>query len=157
MAYSEASDSDARLEIFLVEDNPCDVVLFKQILRKSSVAYSLTVVSDGVTAVERLREGARPNTIFLDLNLPGKTGKEILAELKQTPELASIPVAVLTGSADAQDEQICNLLGADRYFTKAVALADFFLLTTQIAGFLQTLEIHSASVPLSGYPAISAA
>jgi CheY-like chemotaxis protein len=145
MINSGDSCADTRLEIFLVEDNPCDVALFKQILRKSSVASSLTVVSDGITAIERLTEGTRPDAVFLDLNLPGKTGQEILAELKQHPTLTTIPIAVLTGSDDDKDREICNFLGADRYFSKAMALNDFFRLTSQITAFLQALKHGSAN------------
>jgi two-component system response regulator len=157
LIISGDSCSKARLEIFLVEDNPCDVVLFKQILRKSSVASFLTVVSDGTTAIERLEEGTRPDAIFLDLNLPGKTGHEILAELKESPALAAIPVAVLTGSDDHKDQEICKLLGAERYFSKAAALDDLVTLTLQIATFLQSLEHGSASTGLPGCRATSAA
>lgn len=145
MQRSDECGGRVRLEIFLVEDNPGDVVLFKQALRKSSVLYSLSVASDGVEAVRRLKETSesqppyRPDVVFLDLNLPGWSGAEILAQMKKDPQLAVIPVAILTGSELIQDRTACTALGVDAYFNKASALHDFFTLAKEIELFLQAL------------------
>ncbi|MBV8897105.1 MAG: response regulator [Acidobacteriaceae bacterium] len=142
MERPDERDGRVQLEIFLVEDNPGDVVLFKQALRKSSVLYSLTGASDGVEAVRRLQETSgsqppyRPDVIFLDLNLPGWSGAEILAQIKKDPQLAAIPVAILTGSELIQDRTACAALGVDAFFNKATALHDFFSLAKEIERFL---------------------
>lgn len=142
MQRSDECGGRVQLEIFLIEDNPGDVVLFKQALRKSAVPYSLSVASDGVEAVRQLKEAAppyRPDVVFLDLNLPGWSGAEILAQMKKDPQLAVIPVAILTGSDLIQDRTACTALGVDAYFNKAVALQDFFTLTKEIDLFLSGL------------------
>jgi CheY-like chemotaxis protein len=150
-----------RLDILLVEDNPGDVVLFKQALRNSAILCSLTVAMDGIQALQILTAQSesqplyKPNVVFLDLNLPGKRGAEILAEMKSDAALAAIPVAILTGSDHAEDRAICASLGASIYFTKAVALEDFATLTGEIESFLVTLASPVAD-PQSLYPSISA-
>lgn len=133
--------ASAALEILLVEDNPVDVVLFKHILRKGSVVYSLTVSHDGVDAAERLKDPGngqryRPDVIFLDLNLPGKSGMEVLAEIKADPALAFIPIAVLTGSEDPGDHSTCCSLGVNAYWNKAAGSEDFLALAAEIRRFL---------------------
>lgn len=143
MERSDESGDRVKLEIFLVEDNPADVVLFKQALRKCAVLHSLSVATDGAEAVRRLKESSsspqRPDVVFLDLNLPGLSGAELLAEMKGDPNLATIPVAILTGSDLIQDRVTCAALGVDAYFYKAVALQDFFALATEIGFFLSGL------------------
>ncbi len=134
----------AELNIFLVEDNPSDVLLFKHALRQSSISYSLTVAKDGVEAIRRLKnpgghQAFQPDAVFLDLNLPGKNGAEILAEMKSDPNLAAIPVAILTGSDDPGDHATCAKLGASAYLNKAAALEDFFALMAEIKSFLLSL------------------
>ncbi len=143
MQFHENGGS-AELRIFVVEDNPVDVVLFRRILKKSSLAYSLTVVTHGNEAVERLKQLAageghdKPDVVFLDLNLPGLSGTEILAAMKNDPALAEIPVAVLTGSDQPSDLTTCRLLGVDAYFNKALAPEDFVALTCEIELFLRS-------------------
>jgi two-component system response regulator len=151
-----------RLDILLVEDNPGDVVLFKQALRNSAILCSLTVAMDGIQALQILTAQTepqalyKPNVVFLDLNLPGKRGAEVLAEMKSDAALSAIPVAILTGSDHVDDRAICASLGASVYFTKAVALEDFATLTSEIESFLVTLASRVAD-PQSLYPTISAA
>lgn len=157
----QRSDEQVGLDIFLVEDNPVDVALFKQILRKSSLVFSLTVAKDGVEAVQRLnnRDGSpyRPDVVFLDLHLPGKNGIEILSEMKNDSQLAAIPVAVLTGSDHAQDYATCRQLGVDAYFNKTVELHDFFALASDIETFLLSLPGVAPRELVSAYSAVSAA
>lgn len=159
MYIPEAHGVSPKLAIVLVEDNPADVVLFRQILRRSSVDCSLTVFSDGATVVERLKERlSRPDVIFLDLDLPYKSGAEIVKELKQDLALATIPTAVLTGSDDARDRHTCATIGVDRYFSKAAVLQDFFALTAEIGLFLRNLRPrYSEEAHVAEYPSISAA
>jgi len=94
------------IDILLVEDNPGDVVLVEEVLSDSKMWNRLHVVSDGEQAMEFVRRqgkhaGApRPDLILLDLNLPKKSGREVLREVKTHPDLKTIPVVVLTGDSD---------------------------------------------------------
>src|SRR5689334_19147626 len=97
------------IEILLVEDNPGDVRLTEEALREGKVANNLNVAMDGVEALAFLRRQGkhggkpRPDLVLLDLNLPRKDGREVLAEVKADPELRSIPVVVLTTSKAEED------------------------------------------------------
>jgi two-component system, chemotaxis family, response regulator Rcp1 len=120
------------VEILLVEDNPDDVDLTLEAFKESSSQSRLHVVEDGVEALAFLRhQGAyaaapRPDLILLDLNLPRKTGHELLAEIKIDPELRQIPVVVLTTSAADADVNRSYELAANCYITKPVDLDAFF-------------------------------
>lgn len=120
-----------RIEILLVEDNPADVDLTKETLEYAKIRNSLNVVFDGVEALRFLRrEGnyagsVRPDLILLDLNLPRKDGREVLTEIKNDPELKSIPVVVLTSSDAEKDVAKTYALGANCYITKPVDLDQF--------------------------------
>jgi two-component system response regulator len=139
------------LDILLVEDNPGDVVLFKQALRNCAISFSLKVARDGEEAIRLLRgrnaspATYKPNVVFLDLNLPCKSGAEVLAEMKADPALAAIPVAILTGSDYAEDYALCARLGADDYLQKAGALQDFFTLSDKIRLFLKKVQPSRAA------------
>ncbi|HEX9567215.1 MAG TPA: response regulator, partial [Thermoplasmata archaeon] len=97
------------IEILLVEDNPGDVRLTMELLKESKIRNRINVVNDGIEAMAYLRKEAkfggapRPDLILLDLNMPRKDGREVLAEIKQDPDLKQIPVVVLTTSAAEQD------------------------------------------------------
>lgn len=120
------------MDILLVEDNPDDVELTIEAFRENHSASRLHVVEDGVQALAFLRqEGAyagvpRPDLILLDLNLPKKTGHELLADLKADPALRRIPVVVLTTSAADADVARSYDLAASAYITKPVDLDAFF-------------------------------
>src|SRR5262249_12205112 len=87
------------ITVLLVEDDPGDVVLIQEAFEHNKVRNTLHVVGDGVEAMEFLRAGdSRPDLILLDLNLPRKDGREVLAEVKSDPAFRSIPVVVLTTS-----------------------------------------------------------
>lgn len=123
------------VRILLVEDNPGDVRLVRESLRESSLPHHLTVAMDGVEALEHLREGVRPDVILLDLNLPRKDGREVLAEIKADPVLRSIPVVVLS-SSDAQDDVAAAYgLHANCYVTKPVDLDHFLEVVESIQRF----------------------
>jgi CheY-like chemotaxis protein len=120
------------VEILLVEDNPDDVDLTIEAFKESCSQSRLHVVEDGVEALAFLRrQGAyatspRPDLILLDLNLPRKTGHEVLAEIKIDPQLRRIPVVVLTTSAADADVNRSYELAANCYITKPVDLDAFF-------------------------------
>lgn len=123
--------TDDSLEILLVEDNPGDVRLMREALRERRVRYHMSVVEDGEQALAFLhrlppfQEARRPDLIFLDLNLPKKDGREVLAELKEHDSLRRIPVVVLTTSDADRDVQRAYELHANCYVKKPVDLDRF--------------------------------
>lgn len=129
------------LEILLVEDNPGDVRLTIEALRESKVPTEIHVVDDGEKALAFLRrEGdyataRRPDLILLDLNLPRKNGREVLAEVKQDPDLKPIPIVVLTSSTAEQDIGHAYNLYANCYITKPVDLEQFLRVIQSIEDF----------------------
>jgi CheY-like chemotaxis protein len=134
--------SDGRpIEILLVEDSPSDTELTREALRDAKVRNHLTVVEDGVQAMNLLRHqgpyvGApRPDLIMLDLNLPRKDGREVLAEIKEDPDLKAIPVVVLTTSQAEQDILRAYNLHANCYITKPVDFDQFLEAVRSIETF----------------------
>src|SRR6476620_711376 len=129
------------VEILLVEDNPGDVRLTKEALKEAKVINNLTELKDGVEALAFLRQqgpyGAAviPHLILLDLNLPKKDGREVLAEIKADEKLKRIPVVVLTTSQDEQDVFKSYNLHANCYVTKPVDLEQFMTVVKSIEDF----------------------
>jgi CheY-like chemotaxis protein len=129
------------ISVLLVEDDPGDVLLIREAFEDHKVGNGLTVVSDGVEAIEFLRgEGAhagrvRPDLILLDLNLPRKSGAEVLAEIKTDPELSMIPVVVLTTSQSEDDVLRSYKLHANAFITKPVDFDRFGAIVKQIDEF----------------------
>jgi CheY-like chemotaxis protein len=119
------------VEILLVEDSPVDAMLTREALEYYKVLNVLNIVEDGVAAMEYVkREGAyayarRPDLIILDLNLPKKSGREVLQELKSDPVLSTIPVVILTTSKAEEDVVRSYGLHANCYITKPVDFAKF--------------------------------
>ena len=119
------------LEILLVEDNPADVRLTELALEQTEFHVNLTVAEDGEQAMAILRkEGqfaqlSRPDLVLLDLNLPKKDGREVLAEMKADAELRRIPVVVLTTSRRESDMRYVYGLNANSYIAKPVDLEEF--------------------------------
>jgi two-component system, chemotaxis family, response regulator Rcp1 len=133
------------IDILLVEDNPGDVRLTREALRDGKVQNNLHVVDDGVEAMAFLRregrytDAPRPDIVFLDLNLPKKNGREVLAEIKSDPELMRIPVVVLTTSKDEQDVLKAYEYHANCYITKPVDLEQFLTVVKSIEEFWFTV------------------
>ena len=129
------------IEILLIEDNPGDVRLTVEALRESRVRNQIHVVDDGEKALAFLRRAGdranarRPDLILLDLNLPRKDGREVLAEIKQDPHLKTIPVVVLTSSAAEHDILQAYNLHANCYITKPVDLEQFLRVIRSIEDF----------------------
>ena len=129
------------VEVLLVEDNPGDVRLTVEALKEAKVINNLRVVRDGVDAMSYLRrqgdftKARRPDLILLDLNLPRKDGREVLAEIKQDPNLKRIPVVILTTSAAEQDIIKTYNLHANCYITKPVELDQFIEIVKSIQDF----------------------
>ena len=129
------------INILLVEDNPGDVRLTIEALREGKVHNHLSVARDGVEALAFLRQEApfadapRPDVILLDLNLPKKDGREVLAEIKADEQLRRIPVVVLTTSKAEEDILRSYALHANCYVTKPVDLEQFITVVRSIEDF----------------------
>jgi len=129
------------VEILLVEDNPGDVRLTREALAEGKVRNNLHVAVDGVKALEFLRrEGeyagvVRPDLVLLDLNLPRKDGRQVLAEIKADPALRYIPVVILTSSEAESDIARAYDLHANCYITKPVDLDQFIHVVRSIEDF----------------------
>ena len=133
------------VEILLVEDSPGDVRLTREALREGKIRNNLSVVPDGVEALAFLRrEGRhaaapRPDVILLDLNLPRKDGREVLAEIKAAERLRRIPEVILTTSADERDVRRAYELHANCYITKPVDFEQFIGVVRSIENFWLTV------------------
>ena len=129
------------IEILLIEDSPSDAELTTEALKESRVRNHLSLVEDGVEAMAFLRRqgrysGApRPDLIMLDLNLPRKDGREVLAELKADKDLQIIPVVVLTTSRAEQDVLRVYHLHANCYITKPVDFDQFLRVVRSVEAF----------------------
>jgi CheY-like chemotaxis protein len=129
------------VEILLVEDNPGDVDLARETLTTSKIKNNLHVVSDGEKAMAFLRKqgeyaaAPRPDIILLDLNLPRKDGREVLAEIKQDDKLKRIPVVILTSSSAEEDILKSYNLHANCYITKPLDFAQFTKVVHSIEDF----------------------
>ncbi len=135
------------VEILLIEDNPGDVRLTLEALHEGKVKNNLVVAPDGEAALAILRrEGAhaeapRPDLILLDLNLPKKDGREVLAEIKADEKLHCIPVVVLTTSKSEEDVLRSYQLNANCYITKPVDLEQFIRVVRAIEDFWLTMVV----------------
>lgn len=133
------------IEILLVEDNPGDVRLTLEAFKEGTVLNHFTVMNDGVEALAYLRQQGRyvnsvlPDLILLDLNLPKKDGRELLAEIKADAHLMKIPVVILTTSAAEEDIARAYSAHANCYITKPVDLDQFLRVVHSIESFWLTL------------------
>ena len=128
-------------EILLVEDNPADIRLTQEVLAESGLSHRLHVARDGEQALFMVRrEGdytdlPEPDLVLLDLNLPRKDGREVLAEIKRDPQLNHIPVLVLSTSRTERDVATCYHLHANCYLQKPVDLDAFAELMRGVEDF----------------------
>ena len=131
--------------VLLVEDDPGDVVLIKEAFEFNKVHNALHIVSDGVDALDFLyrrngHDGApRPDLVLLDLNLPRKDGREVLAEVKADKDLRTIPIVVLTTSEAEEDILRSYDLHANAYVTKPVDFDRFIEVVRMIVDFFVTV------------------
>jgi chemotaxis family two-component system response regulator Rcp1 len=142
---AEREKSAAPVEILLVEDNPGDVRLTKEALKEGKVYNNLHWAKDGVEALEFLKrqgkhaDAPRPDIILLDLNLPRKDGREVLALIKKDNDLKNIPVVVLTTSEAEEDVLKSYELHANCFVTKPVDLEKFIHVVQSIDRFWLTV------------------
>ena len=146
------------LRILLVEDSPSDVRLIREALKDASVPIQITVARDGVEATEHLTQSeyggaVRPDLVLLDLNLPGKNGKEVLAEVKASPNLKQIPVLVMTSSRSDEDIAEAYSLNANCYITKPSDLQEYVHVIRAIEDFW----FLTATLPDGYYPTSASA
>lgn len=133
------------VEILLVEDNPGDVRLTIEALKESKILNNLNIVADGIEAMDYLfrkgeyRNRPHPDLIILDLNLPKKDGREILAEIKEEELLKRIPVVILTTSEADEDIIMTYNLHANCYITKPVSIEKFIKVVKSIGDFWFTI------------------
>jgi CheY-like chemotaxis protein len=133
------------VEILLVEDNPADVRLTQEAMKEAKVLNRISVVTDGVEAMAFLRKekphanAPRPDLILLDLNLPRKGGREVLAEIKTDNNLKYIPVIILTTSEAEQDILMSYENHGNCFITKPVQLNEFLRVIRLIEDFWLTL------------------
>lgn len=126
-------------EIFLLEDNPGDVRLTKEMFKEAGFYGTYHVVTDGVEALDFLYQRgdyadvSRPDIMFLDWHFPKKSGKEILTELKNDTKLRSIPVVVLTGTEPELDLLECEEPGADAYVLKPLVPDDLIRIVEEFS------------------------
>jgi two-component system response regulator len=142
------------VHILLVEDSPSDVAMIVAALREGHIASDMYVATDGEEALEYLfrrgafREVPRPDLILLDLNLPKKDGRDVLAEVKANDDLKVIPVVVLTTSAAESDVLHMYQLHANSYITKPVGFDQFLSAIQQIEDFwLSRARLSDGVVP----------
>jgi two-component system, chemotaxis family, response regulator Rcp1 len=129
------------IEILLVEDSPADVRLTREALKQAKIHNQLHVAGDGEAALSFLREETRrrPDLILLDLNLPGIDGREVLAEIKNDPELRVIPVVILTTSKAEEDILRAYENHSNCYIVKPIDLHQFVEVIQQIQDFWLTV------------------
>lgn len=136
-----------RLKILLVEDNPDDVKITERTLKKGNLKDELFVVRDGEEALEFLNQrgqhqGApKPDLIFLDLNLPKKTGLEVLGSIKQDQKLRRIPVIVLTVSTLEEDRIRAYDSGASSYIQKPASSSEFIRAINTVRDYWEMAEL----------------
>jgi two-component system, chemotaxis family, response regulator Rcp1 len=134
-------------DILLVEDNPVDILVTRTALEECGFDFQLHVAEDGEEALDFLfrnckstvSNGRCPDLILLDINLPRKNGKEVLAAIKQRPETLHIPVVILTSSNDNKDIHESYSLHASCYITKPVDFVNFTKAVQCIGGFWMAL------------------
>jgi CheY-like chemotaxis protein len=133
--------SSRPLRILLVEDSRADARLIVEGMLETKARITLNVAEDGEAAMDYLRRQGRyedadaPDLILLDLNLPGKDGREVLADIMADEKLRRIPVVVLTTSKAEEDVTRCYELGANCYITKPVGLDRFIDVVKSIEEF----------------------
>ena len=145
MTDNSLSATGRPIEILLVEDSPGDVRLIIESLKENKLRNKLDVVEDGVQALAflhqegRYAEAPHPDLILLDLNLPKKDGREVLAEIKADENLRRIPVVILTSSKAEEDIFKAYNLQANRYITKPMGLDQFVKVVKSIQEFWLTI------------------
>ena len=139
------SDISKPVEIFLVEDNQGDIDLVREVLEEGKLKNTLNVAVDGEEALNYLKKkgkyanATRPDLVILDLNLPRKDGREVLDDMKSSPDLKSIPVVIMTTSREEEDVLKMYNLHANCYITKPIDFIQFIKVVHSIEDFWFTI------------------
>lgn len=138
-----------RPRILVVDDSVADVRLLREAAREEAIPADLLAVGDGEQALAHLRGGGeRPDLVLLDLNLPGRDGRDVLQAIKTDPALKSIPVIVLSTSSSPADVADCYALHANSYLVKPMGLDDFGALVRALDVFwLRMAQLPNGRVP----------
>ncbi len=146
---AERPSAGGDLRVLLVEDNPIDVKATLRAAGEAGISAKIDVVGDGETALRDLHQdgaaGRRPDLILLDLDLPGKHGLQVLEEIKAAPALRTIPIVILTTSADDSEIVDAYELGASAYVVKPVGLRAWSEVAASIGGFWLDVVTYSPS------------
>jgi CheY-like chemotaxis protein len=135
------------IDVLLVEDDPGDILLTQEALQHSTMPNRLHVARDGVEALAFLRregryhDAPRPDLVLLDLNLPGKDGRQVLAEIRSSEELTHLPVVVLTTSDNEEDVLGSYRLHANAFVTKPIDFSSFVGAVRQIEAFFVSVIV----------------
>lgn len=129
------------MNVLLVDDDPGDAVLVREAFARARVRNEVTVVGDGVLALEHLRDPALnpPDLVLLDLNLPRKDGREVLAEIRADAALTHLPVVILTTSEAESDIRRSYELHANAYVSKPTDLGRFLEVLREIDAFFASV------------------
>ena len=136
------------LSLLLVEDSPADVYLVREAMRREGLKVHWDIADDGEWAIRMIDEVDSnastpcPDVLLLDLNVPRRTGDEVLERIRQSPRLARTPVVIMTSSESAADRDRLMKLGATEYFRKPSNLREFMKLGRPVR------EVHERSAPL---------
>jgi len=135
------------MHLLQIEDNPSDVTLVREALTTIATRVQLSVVEDGQAALDFLEQYARPtltprpDVILLDLNMPRKTGYELLHELKRHPRFKGIPIVVFTSSGEPHEVHRCYALGANAFMVKPLHLEEYFAVVRTCVGFWSICQV----------------
>lgn len=142
---------DPRVHILLVEDNPGDVRLIEEALKTTDLQYVLDIAADGDAALSRLLNESAPDTlpdlVILDLNLPRRSGHEVLAVIKDHPRTRTVPVIVLSSSGLTEDIQKAYGSHANCYIQKPQNIDDFF----HVCSLLEAFWFEVARLPKTNH------
>lgn len=139
--FMPIEEGNRRVNLLLVEDHLPDIVLTKKAFHKGEYEYDIQIVRDGEQALSYLFQSSpyenavTPDLILLDINLPKKSGHEVLKEIKHKKELASIPVLILSSSESEQDKLKSYELFANSFFVKPSGLSGFIEMVKYIEGY----------------------
>lgn len=156
MAATVAPERVRTWEILLVEDNPADIRLTEEVLGETSLRHVLRVARDGDQALDMIRRSGdyaslpEPDLVLLDLNLPRKDGRAVLAEVKQDPRLSHIPIIVLSTSRADRDVRDCYSLHANAYLQKPLDLDAFADLMRGVEDFWLRRAALPPKLPAGG-------
>ena len=124
-------------KILLAEDNPADVYLIEEALREHQVPFEIVVAEDGEAAIRMIESGqVQPDLVLLDLNMPKRSGGEVLTRLRQQPQCRTLPVMVLTSSDSPVDREEAMRLGATSFIRKPTGLDEFLQIGAAIKELL---------------------